>query len=473
MKKILLLFISTILISCNEKPRKSIIFIAIDDFRNDLISDKSLTPNINNLINDGVYFKNHYVQSPSCGPSRYSMIYSHYPRNYNETKNEVFTFNLNNGYKSKIEGLKLNDIKTILIGKISHSPDGYLYNYTEAVSNNPELPNSWSEIKNSYGKWKTGWNAFFGYSNGTNRNDLKNLSKPYEIADDSILLPDELNKQLAIEKIIELKNSNEDFMLSIGFYKPHLPFITKKSFYDKFDSLKLPTYPNEFIKPNKYYLNYHPSNEFNSYKLGDIKVQLDSILSFEYSQKLKKVYYSSASFIDQQIGEILNTLKENNLYENSMIIIWSDHGFLLGEHNIWGKHTLFEEILNSPLIMKFPKSQERKIDSSKFGDLVIESIDIFPTIYDFYDISDYGYSDGKSIFKNINNDYAMSYFKNGGSIRSKGIRLTSYYDKESQKNIDELYDIKDDKYQLDTIPKNSYNNLMFLKNKLIKNYKFN
>ena len=216
-KNILFLILSVFFfLSCAEEEKTTtkpnILFIAIDDLRNELGVYGSMvqSPNIDALANDGTLFTNHYVQVPTCGASRHALLTGYRPWKPIHLSNQAIEKGLSDKAEDSIPETFIHRFKqegyhTVGIGKISHSADGLVYGYEEEPSQKKELPHSWSELVFNSGKWKTGWNAFFAYANGENRQSLKKQVKPYEAgAVDDNGYPDGLTTQLAISK---LKNS--------------------------------------------------------------------------------------------------------------------------------------------------------------------------------------------------------------------------------------------------------------------------
>lgn len=447
------IIISLIFTKCttNKNVKPNVLFIAIDDLKPELgCYGNSLvqSPNIDKLASNGVLFTNHYVQVPTCGASRYSLMTGMRPTKKEQLSNNTIVNEISNKAEQKtpesfIHQLKRNGYYTIGIGKISHSADGLVYDYEQEPSTKRELPHSWNELVYDSGKWKTGWNAFFGYANGENRQGLKRQVKPYEagdVADEGY--PDGLTAELAITKLRELKKKGQPFFLGVGFFKPHLPFNAPKKYWDLYDRDKIPLPPDSFIPENTSLKSLHNSGEFNSgYRLTDEKPNLSSPISDAYAKKLIHAYYASISYIDAQVGKLINELNALQLENETIIVFWSDHGWHLGNDNVWGKHTLFENALKSPLIIKVPglKTKNRKIKA------IVETVDIYPTILSLCGVKSAHKTDGQSfvntmIDPNISstNNVAYSYFNNGISMRTKRYRITKYF-REAQPTI-ELYD---------------------------------
>ncbi|MGC9356201.1 MAG: sulfatase, partial [Mariniphaga sp.] len=361
-KTLFVSFIAT-LIACSEKTGSSnekmsdspnVLFIAVDDLRPELGcygAEYIHSPNIDRLAETGAVFTNHYVSVPTCGASRYSLLTGMLPNTKGHLSNEA-CHNLISGKPESenpetfIHHLRRNGYYTVGIGKISHYADGFLYGYTDTMNTERELPHSWDELVFDPGKWETGWNAFFGYASGENRQSLNMQVKPYEKADvPDTGYPDGLTSNLAIKKMEELAQRNEPFFLGVGFFKPHLPFNAPQKYWDLYTEEEIPLSPNPFIPENVNKASLHNSGEFNGYQLGDEKASLDGTVSDEYARKLRHAYFACVSYIDAQVGKLLDELDRLGIAENTIIVLWGDHGWHLGDQLVWGKHTVFERAL--------------------------------------------------------------------------------------------------------------------------------
>ncbi|MGB5555961.1 MAG: sulfatase-like hydrolase/transferase, partial [Flavobacteriaceae bacterium] len=333
--------------------RPNVLFIAIDDLRNEpgVYGGMALTPTIDAIANEGTLFTHHYVQVPTCGASRHALLTGYRPFKKVHLQNSALEVELSDKEENEvpetfIHHLRRNGYHTVGIGKISHSADGFLYGYEEAVSTKRELPHSWDELLFDPGKWKTGWNAFFAYADGENRQSMKKQVKPYEaadVADDGY--PDGRTTALAISKLRELKTQDKPFFMGVGFFKPHLPFNAPKKYWDLYERDEIPLPENPNIPENVNIKSLHESGEFNQYALGDEKVGLAQPATDAYTKKLRHAYLASVSYIDAQIAKLWAELKHLDLDKKTIIVLWGDHGWHLGDQRVWGKHTLFENAL--------------------------------------------------------------------------------------------------------------------------------
>ena len=434
------------------KQKPNVLFICVDDLRPELGcygSSYIHSPNIDKLAQTGVVFTNHFVQVPTCGASRYSMLTGMLPKEKGYLSNEACRTYISGKQETEvpetfIHYLKQNGYYTVGIGKISHYVDGLLYGYTDSVGTEYELPHSWDEMLLNPGKWGTGWNAFFGYTDGSNRQSRKKQVKPYEMGSvDDLGYPDGLTAELAIQKMNELSKKGKQFFLAVGFFKPHLPFNSPKKYWDLYDEDKLPLSPNPFIPENVNKASLHASGEFNGYELGDEEATLEGPVSDEYARKLRHAYFACISYTDAQIGKLLDELEKLGLEKNTIIVLWGDHGWHLGDQLVWGKHTIFERALKSAFIVKIP-GKKGGIQVNK----VVSTVDIYPTIVDLCGLNMPMQTDGKSLvplLKNPSQAYkeaSYGYFRNGISVRTDQYRLTKYY--RNEEPTIELYDHQTD-----------------------------
>jgi arylsulfatase A-like enzyme len=450
--------------SCVKKQnltevRPNILFIAIDDLRPELgcYGDQYIkSPKIDRLAAKGVVFKNHFVSVPTCGASRFSLLTGMLPQNKGQLSNEACRNFISGKPETErpetfIHHLKRNGYYTVGIGKISHYVDGLLYGYTDPVGTDYELPYSWDEMLLNSGKWGTGWNAFFGYADGENRQSMNKKVKPYEVADvpDSGY-PDGLIAEQALEKIGELAQKEEPFFLAVGFFKPHLPFNAPKKYWDLYNENDISLSPNPFVPENVNTESLHGSSEFNGYLLGDEEAGLDGPVSDDYARKLRHAYFACVSYIDAQVGKLIDELERQGLAENTIVVIWGDHGWHLGDHLIWGKHTLFERALKSTLIVYVPgKKTVKEVDK------IVSTVDIYPTLMDLCRIEMPHSTDGKSMAQLMANPHSewqeasYGYFRNGISLRTHRYRLTKYF--RNTEPVIELYDHSNDSFETKNI----------------------
>jgi arylsulfatase A-like enzyme len=439
----------------SKKP--NVLFICVDDLRPELgcYGETYIkSPNLDKLGSSGIVFNNHFTQVPTCGASRASLLTGLLPTSKEHLSNEAGRKFISSKPEEArpetfIHNLKREGYYTVGIGKISHSADGLLYGYNDPVGTQRELPHSWNELVFDAGKWKTGWNAFFGYADGENRQSRKANVKPYErglVDDDGYV--DGLTAKLAVKKLGELAKNKQPFFLGVGFFKPHLPFNAPAKYWDMYNEDEIELTPSPDIPLNVNKASLHQSNEFNGYKAGDEQASLERPLSDGYARKIRHAYFAAVSYVDAQIGKVLDELERLGLAENTIVVVWGDHGWHLGDQRVWGKHTIFDRALRSVLIVKVPKSSQ----AGKQVDKVVSSIDIYPTLMELCNTKMPFKTDGKSLAGLLVNPELASwnepsygYFNNGITVRTERYRLTKYFRKEEP--TIELYDQLADPYE--------------------------
>lgn len=436
--------------------RPNVLFICIDDLRPDLGcygNDIVQSPHLDKFASQAYLFNNFFTTVPTCGASRYSLLTGTHPRTQvalsNDAIRKLIAEQPNPDQpETFVENLRRNGYYTVGIGKISHYVDGLLYGYTDPVGTDLELPNSWDEMLFDPGKWGTGWNAFFGYADGSNRQSKQKMVKPYESAAvEDAGYPDGLTTELALQKLKELSEKQQPFFLGVGFFKPHLPFNAPKKYWDLYERSEIPLTHSPDIPEHVNLASLHESGEFNQYKLGEEKASLTKPVSDAYARKLKHAYYASVSYVDAQVGKVLDELTRLGLDKNTVVVLWSDHGWHLGDDRVWGKHTNFDYALKSVLMVKTPDSAPGIVLNN-----VVGAVDIYPTLMELCDVTIPHQIDGSSFVRLMKNpeadvwkNVAYSYFNDGITVRTEKYRFTKYF-REAHPTV-ELYDHQADPYE--------------------------
>jgi arylsulfatase A-like enzyme len=449
------------LFSCQEQKPPNVLFIAIDDLRPDLgCYGQSFvhSPNIDRLAEKSFVFRHHYVSVPTCGASRHSLLTGMRPSQRKHLRNDVSRVLLSRSGplppssppETFIHHLRRNGYYTVGIGKISHAPGGRAYaKEKEPESDSLELPNSWDEMLLDAGKWGDDWGAFFAYANGKNRYYYQKQVKPYEAADVADEgYPDGLTANLAMQKLQDLSQQEQPFFLGVGFFKPHLPFTAPQKYWDLYEESDIPLSPVPDLPQGVHPASLHQSGELNQYALGEEKAGLDHNLSAPYARKLRHAYYACVSYVDAQVGKVLTELERLGLSENTVVVLWSDHGWHLGDHRVWGKHTVFEASLRSPLIIKIPGEENR----ARMVEKVVSSVDLYPTLMDLTQQQMPHETDGRSMvplmLKPQEAEWeqaAYSYFGRRISLRTGYYRFSRYFRQEGP-NV-ELFDHRQDPHE--------------------------
>ncbi len=368
MIKFLFLFILAGVTSAQAQTnRYNVLFIAVDDLRPELGcygADYAQTPNMDKLASTGMLFNRHYVQVATCHSSRLSMLTGRSPGEARQKPQD--------GARFMPELFRRSDYHTTCIGKISHTPDGRKFQYNGKGDGHMELPNAWDALPTPFGPWKRGWGIFFAYADGKHREDgqgNKDLMQ-FTVEKDSDL-PDGMMAETAIDTLHQYKKSGERFFLGLGFFKPHLPFVAPKQDWDAFADTDIPLPPQDKINSEF----WHKSSEFYKYKAPFEKTRP---LSPEAILQSRRAYLACVRYTDRQVGKVLDALKELELDQETVVVLWGDHGWHLGEQEIWGKHSPFERANRSVLIIRVPGMQTAGVKT----DAIVESLDLYPTLID-------------------------------------------------------------------------------------------
>lgn len=348
-----------------DGDRMNVLFIAIDDMRPELGVygvDQVQSPNIDRLAEEGMVFKSAYCQQAICGASRISLMTGMYCQSTKIYGIKLKKKDVLPDIPSLPRHFRENGYQTFSIGKIYHHRD--------------DDPEAWT--KEPYRAMKgSGYvtdeaNALVELNRETNPK-AGTKGPPTEAAD--VEDSGHHDGKLAVEAIDELRNmdTGKPFFLAVGFRKPHLPFTPPRKYWDLYDPLLIDEASNPYWPEN--YTPYTMSNfgELRNYygmPRGTAEVSED------LARHLKHGYYASVSFIDAQVGKILNELDRQGLKENTIVILWGDHGWKLGEHKSWAKHTNFEIDTRVPLIISVPGKGIR----SQATDAIVEFVDIYPTL---------------------------------------------------------------------------------------------
>lgn len=439
-------------LSVAAKP-KNVLFIAIDDLKPLLGcygDEHAVTPNIDKLADAGTVFLNAHCQQALCGPSRVSLLTGFYPDTVGiygmgggkyvmrEMHPDILTLPLhfkNNGYA------------TIGTGKVFDPRN------VEDDWQGPQDKVSWTEFfgANPYNK-KTGGPIFGGHyhdpalkalaaelekkgkAKGLSGKELRFYVRDhgggpavecYDVPDDAYKDGGVANR--GIEQLEKLKDSDKPFFLALGFLKPHLPFVAPKKYWDLYDREKLE------LAPVQHYPEGAPACAQTDYieARGYSGVPEEGQISEAIQRELIHGYLACVSYVDAQVGKVIAKLKETGLAKDTIVVLWGDHGFHLGDKQIWGKHTTYEESTRSPLIIANAGTPRGQTSQSP-----VNFIDIFPTLCELTGVETPEGLDGKSLVPVLNDSqqtvqkYAASIYPHnkywGVAIRTERYRYVTW-----------------------------------------------
>ncbi|PQV49010.1 iduronate 2-sulfatase [Jejuia pallidilutea] len=432
-KTSLFLLLIVLTMSCKEneitKSPKNILLICVDDLRPELNTFGATyikSPHIDELASKGRAFHNHFVNAPSCGPSRYTLLTGQYGLQYRQNGNRALFFRAKNKTSnsgsvppSMPEWFKQHGYTTVSVGKVSHHPGG---RGGENWNDNtiPEMPDAWDEHIMPVGAWKTPRGSMHGLAHGRIRTDTdRAVIETVDDGDNSY--PDGLIAEEGLKQLETLANADKPFFLAIGLIKPHLPFGVPKTYLDMYEGVEIPPIPHPEKPEGK--TTWHASKEFMNYHRGGRNPNED----VDFAMELKKYYAACVSYADKHVGDILSKLKETGADKNTIVVLWGDHGWHLGEHAIWGKHALFDESLHSPLIIYAPEMEQ----NGKKSDAFVETIDVFPTLCELSELPVPNFAHGVSLKPILDNPEAeghsvAGYYTNASTLRTPNYRFIQH-----------------------------------------------
>ncbi len=456
MKKILLGVAAVAATSVTQaQERPNILFICIDDLRTELGaygSKEVITPNLDKLASEGRLFTNQFVQAPTSGASRAMMLTGIGAINKGDVDNFAFSNRLVDSEEVErpetfIHHLKRNGYYTVGMGKVSHSDNGYIYKGKRKLM---DLPYSWDEyVNNPDSPWPDTFDArLHGSDNGRTR--VKGESPAFEFKDlaDTCYADGEL-AQLALAQLDKFAQaeSDEPFFMAVGFYKPHLPFTAPKKYWDMYENVDISLSPNvdypEGVDPSFVPNSVECFSQYYHPEKGGAGI----ILSEEYSKDFRRAYYSALTFTDTQVGKVLEKLEETGLDKNTIVVVWGDHGWHLGDQTIWGKHSVFERALNSAFMVRCPGMKQ----AGKSSDRLIAAVDIYPTICELTGIEAPDGLDGVSFVDQLNapkasgREYVVSYWNGLISVRNDRYRFSLFSN--DKKSAMMMFDHKKDPFE--------------------------
>ncbi len=413
----------------------NVLLICVDDLRPELNCygvEYISSPNIDELAASSRLFARHYVQSPTCGASRYAMLTGQYGGASNEAMFErAAKISQVQKQSPTLPGwFRQHGYTTVSVGKVSHHPGGRGGRDWDDDSI-PEMPESWDKHLLPSGPWlhPRGW--MHGLANGEIRIDPSKMDVFQSVGGDDSIYPDGPSVDEALTQLdILASDGGKPFFLAVGILRPHLPFGAPAKYMQPYKELTLPAIPHP-TKP-KGITTWHASSEFMNYNRWGRDPNQDS----KFADEVRKHYAACVSYADAQVGRLIERLKKSGGWDNTIVVLWGDHGWHLGEHAIWGKHTLFEESLRAPLIIRHPKMHL----PGKTTDAMVESIDLYPTLCDLAGLPRPESLEGTSLVPILESPdapghAAISYFKQARTIRTDSHRLISHND-----GYIELYD---------------------------------
>jgi iduronate 2-sulfatase len=438
--------LATVFASGSE-GRPNILMIIVDDLKPAIGAygdDFAVTPQMDRIAANGTIFLNNHCQQAVCGASRASALTGLRP-------DTVRVWDFKSRMRDHLSNLvtlpqflKQNGYHTASLGKVfdPRCCDGRESN--DAVS--------WSQPH---------WTA------NTPHLRMDHFGAPGEFKDTTECLPenvpdnfygDGLRTDQAVRILQERKAADEPFFLAVGYKKPHLPFVAPKQYWDLYDRDQVPLAQFQEMPKDAPFFHFQDSWELRS---GNDNIP-EGILPEDMQRRMVHGYYACVSYIDAQIGKLLDTLHALELDENTIVVLWGDHGWHLGDHGMWCKHTNYEQATRSPLLILDPRKDHQEATVTR----ATEFVDIFPSLVDLAGLEKPDFLEGASLVplmekKDVDfKPFAMSQFARslnapnnlmGYAFRNERYRLILWIeldykagDREGELVRTELYDYQED-----------------------------
>ena len=443
----------------------NVLFIAVDDLRPELgcYGNKIVkSPNIDRIAARGMVFNHAYCAQAVCSPSRTAMMTGLRPDTTKVWDLETHFRVAQPDCITLPQHFKANGWHCAALSKIYHNgfEDGRSWNephwYARGKSVDTDLVDWTRQIVTPHDV------NVSEYSQPPDAKDARKKAGQLikegkagpafyasEKADEE--LPDGATAREAVKRLHAMKGKKEPFFLAVGFYKPHLPFVAPKKYWDLYNADDIPLPAIDHLPSGCPEFAGHNNSELHNYP----GVPKGNPIPADFAKTLRHGYYACISYTDAQIGKVLDALEAEGLADNTIIVLWGDHGWQLGDHGLWHKHTNFEIAARAPLLISVPGAATagRKCEAP------VEFVDVYPTLADLCGLPAGSGLAGKSLKPYIENPGApmqkpaiSQYPRSTGeaqvmgySIRTERYRATFWRERKGEKIIaTELYDEQND-----------------------------
>lgn len=401
----MLLLLSVLLLACGgeqaaeEKAstRPNILFIAIDDLRPELGcygSEIAVTPNLDAIASDGLLFERAYCQQAICSPSRASLMTGARPESTGIIENYTYFRDVLPDIVTLPQHFRANGYETVYSGKIYH---GKFTDQEKSWSREPAKPSverpkypggyALKENQDAYLTNKEAMKKKYGDVYGLG------MGPAYEKADvPDYHYGDGYNTEVAIATLREMVADDNDkpFFLGLGFHHPHLNWTSPAKYWDMYDPAEIPLAELTDAPEGGAAMGLHASFELRVRDGVPDGGEIDQ----ELSRTLKHAYLAAVTYVDAQIGKMIAALEETGMRENTIIMVWSDHGWHLGDMGVWGKATNYEIATRVPLMIWTPDMPAGS--RGKTSDALVELVDMYPTLAELAGLPQPAHLEGQS-----------------------------------------------------------------------------
>ena len=436
--------------------RPNVLFIAVDDLRPELGcygTQEIRSPSIDRLAAGGIVFTSAYCQQAVCNPSRASLMTGLRPdstrvwdlvTHFRDTIPDVVTLP---------QHFKKHGYEAVAYGKIYHNPLPDRQSWNE--------PNHWPRKATTWSQ--AGRQQLAGYRakmrvEGKSDAAVNRMRAPATDDEDvpDSRRPDGEIADQALQAMRRLATSEQPFFLAVGFLRPHLPFTPPKKYWNLYRRDELTLAVNQILPSGSPPMAMNTMYELRDYMdFADSPSPREGSLTEDQRRRLKHGYYASVSFVDAQVGRLLGTLEELGLADDTIVVLWGDHGWKLGEHNSWCKQTNYEIDTRVPLIIRSPRAKA----NGESCPALVEFVDVYPTLCELAGLPLPGDLEGRSVAPLLEKpdqpwkEAVFSQFRRrhegvqymGYAMRTDRYRFVEWINRHSLQTVaTELYDQKHD-----------------------------
>ena len=410
-----------------RRPKPNVLFIVVDDLRPQLGcygQAQMVTPHIDGLAAGSVVFKRAYCQVPVCGATRASLLTGVRPtrrrfRTYKTWVDEDLP-----GALTLPQHFRAHGYTTLACGKVFH-------HRTDTAER------SWC-AEPWYPDVGANWRDYQLEANCAVAAARDGMGPPFECADvpDAVYFDGQIAARAAAE-LDRLARDDRPFFLAVGLLKPHLPFNAPRAYWDLYRREELDLAGNPFRPRGAPDQAMHNWDELRAY----FDVPAAGPLPEDMARSLVHGYYAATSYTDAQVGRVLDRLDRLGLRDNTVVVLWGDHGWQLGEHALWCKHCNFNTSLNAPLILSAPGGPR-----GSACDALVEFLDVFPSLCELTDVPVPDHVQGRSLVPLLSRPgaplkpAAFCRFHAGDSVRTDRYLYTEWTDEGGRITARMLYD---------------------------------
>jgi iduronate 2-sulfatase len=371
--KRLLTLLAVVLLSaasalCGAERKKNVLFFAVDDLRPEFGAygkNYIHSPNLDRIAKSGLTFNRAYCQQAVCSPSRSSLLTGTRP---DTTK----VYDLQTHFRKALPDV-------VALPQLFKDHGYFVQGMGKLYHGSLDDKRSWSvpisQPKAAHGTYglpesRPSNPGKSGAGSGKKRGERGPAFESSDVPDNTF--HDGELADMAVAALQEIAKKDQPFWFGVGFIRPHLPFVAPKKYWDLYDPAKIELAPNAFPPRGAPEYAVTSGGELRSYR----GTPASGPVPDDLARQLKHGYYAAISYMDAQVGRVLDELERLGLRENTIIVLWGDHGWKLGEHGSWCKHTNVENDANAPLLISVPGMKSKGVRT----DALVEFVDIYPSL---------------------------------------------------------------------------------------------